>query len=250
MKKMFKNWILENFSMNVTHNCYRKTRMLSFDNGRKNCMEKMRLASRKYKGKILNYIILDDQMQAVISGSSEQVTDIIRYISSITAADYSLRTNREGPFWKGRYSITLIEKGIHLLRLSLMMDRALIDQEQCLQLGEWKFSGYNDLTGIRKRYVIADACKMAELTGFRNEIEFKEWYVECSAIMSESIPSSIVALNRAAAVGNLDSLERIAERFPRGWSNIEILIEDPKVPTYALYLSEKRRRSFTRSFKN
>jgi REP element-mobilizing transposase RayT len=250
MKETLKKLILSNFSMHIMHQCYTRTRLLSFDKSRKNCQERLRQASRKYRGEVLNYCILEDQIQVTINGSSDQVTDIIRYTSSATAADYSLRTDREGPFWKPKYKITMIEKGIHLLRLSLMMDRAMIDREECLHQGEWKFSGYNDLIGIRKRYTIADTKKIAKLTGFRNENDFRQWYIECSAEMSESLSGTLHELNKATVVGSLELLKSIAVMLPRGWSKIDILVNCDKAPTHALYLSDKRRRAFTRSFKN
>jgi hypothetical protein len=247
-----KDWILKEFCFHVVHECRPKTRLLSFDNGRKNCQERLRQAAVGSKAKVLNYFIADDSLRLIVSGSSDQVTEIMRRATSATASDYAQRTCIEGPFWKGRYNSVLVQKGAHLLRACLLMDRTMVDREVCLYPGEWNFSGYRELTGIRKRYRIIDAEATARITGLENEECLRQWYTNDSEgrrFIEGAKPHRII---EALAVGDRMALEKIGECFPRRTRNkceIDIIAPNSQNPTYGLFAPNKTKRSFTRSIK-
>lgn len=240
--------ILKCFSFHATHECLPRTRILTFDNGKNNCRKKMLDAKKKYKVPILNYFIGENKFQIVINGNSTDVTNIVRYVSSITAAEYSQRTEYEPPFWKPKYNLTLIQNGIHLLRLSLMLDRIMIDKETSLHQADYVFSGYRELTGIKSRYTIANIKVMAKLTGFKNESDFRLWYIGHASTISENVASILSKVREATFIGGKDEMREVANLFARN-KKIELIVPDDKLPTYALFLPKKRRRIFTRSLK-
>ena len=249
MKNKIIQWILENFCLNARHEPSSNTRLLRFDNSRNNYRKRLRQAAKKYSNSILNYCITDKEIQFIISGDAQRLTNIIRYASSLTAADYSQRTNEEKPFWKERYNINIIQKGIHLLRFSLILDRMMIDREICIHQAEWIHSGYRDLTGIRKRYTIANVKKMAKLTGFTNEESFRKWYLQHSSEMSKELSGYLDKINKATAIGGKQEIEKISRMFPERYWTIEEIIPHETIPTFALFLANKTRQKFTRSLK-
>ncbi len=249
MEEKIKRWILGNFCFNARHEPSPNTRLLIFANSRNNYKERLRQAAKKYRNSVLNYCVTDKEVQILIHGDAQRLTNIVRYTSCLAAADYSLKANDEGPFWKGRYKANIIQKGIHLLRFSLMLDRMMIDREICLHQAEWIHSGYRDLTGIRKRYTVANTKKMAKLTGFTNEEDFRRWYIGYSPEMSEELSGCLSKINNATAIGGKKEIEKIAKTFSRRSWAIEKIIPHERIPTFALFLPNKTRRRFTRSLK-
>ncbi len=241
--------ILKNFSFYAMHECLPKTRILTFDNGKNNCRKKILDAKKKYKISILNYFIDDNQFQIIINGNSTDVTNIVRYTSSITAAEYSQRTEFKAPFWNSRYNLTLIQNGIHLLRLSLMLDRIMIDKEKSLHQADYVFSGYRELTGIKAKYRVVDLQAISKLTGFNNKDDFRLWYIGHSSVMSESVAGILTKVKEATFIGGEDEMKEIAVFASKRGQRIELLVSDDKLPTYALFLPNRRRRIFTRSLK-
>jgi hypothetical protein len=146
----------------------------------------------------------------------------------------------------------LVQNGIHLLRMSLLLDRIIIDRGICLYPGEWKDAGYNELIGIRKRYIITDSEQMAVLTGFRSQTDFREWYIEFSQSMALQITGNIDidTIKQTAAIGDKDTLERIADSLPKNYGRIETFIEDDNFPTYALVMAQSKKRRFMKNMRH
>ena len=245
-----KKWITTEFSFLVIHACRPETRLLRFDNGRKKCQERLRQAVIKSKASVLNYLITPEYLRVIMAGDSAKVSEFMRFAASTIASDHAQRTSREGPFWKGRYNALLIQNGIHLLRVSLLIDRIMIDGEVCIYPGEWEFSGHREITGIRKRYRIVDTKKTAELTGFENEDSLRQWYLDDSEAQRFVEGADRDLLDKALAVGDRQALEKIGECFARRKSgNIEVIVPDDKNPTYGLFVPNKTKNTFTRSLK-
>jgi hypothetical protein len=249
MDKISRNRILSNSCILASHECARESKLLRFTNGRNNCRERLRQAAGKYSDNILNYFITDHELHVLIKGDAARVSDIMRYTASLTAADYRLRTDRPGPFWQQRYKMLLVENGVHLLRLNLMLDSLMVDRKACIHPGEWEQCGYNDLTGIRKRYTAANLSKLAAMTSFNNAQEFRTWYVEHSQRVRNEFSATIEDVINATAIGSERFVSDIANFHSRGYSAIRKIIPHETISTYALFFSAQRKLRFTRSLK-
>jgi len=249
MKDNFKKEILQNFAFYVSHEARTQTRLLSFQNGRKECRKRLWEASQKGEAAVLNYHISPEKLQVLASGNSEMITDLIKNVAANTAADHRRRTNIEGPFWRKRFKAALIQHGIHLMRCSLTIDMTMVLQEKCLYPGEWPFAGYREITGTRKRYRIINCDKVARCSGFNDRKAMKKWYLEHISTMPEIIIISPVELISAVAVGDLANMESIAQHFPRKSREIKLLVSDKLGITYGLFVSGKAKRTFTRFIK-
>jgi hypothetical protein len=171
--------------------------------------------------------------------------------TSPTASAHARRTSREGPFWKGRYNAILVQNGIHLLRVCLLMDRIMIDREVCMYPEEWRFSGYREITGVKKRYRIVDTAKTAELTGFEDKQSLRQWYLDDSDSHRFIEAANRDLVDRALAIGDREALDRIAECFASTTGvNVELVVPDDKNPTYGLFVARKTKMAFTRSLKD
>ncbi len=249
MKDSLKKSILKVFAFYVSHQVRTQTRILSFDNGRKRCENRLREASKKLKTPVLNYHISSDKIQILVKAGAEQVTELLRYISSTTAADHASRSGWEGPFWKNRYNAVLIQHGIHLLRCGLTMDMTMVSQEKCLYPGQWIFSGYREIIEARKRYRIINRDKTADLSGFENYHAMKAWYIEHIGKIPETMLLENDDLQNALAIGDRENLEPIAQCFPRRISEIRIITDDKYGLTHGLFVPRKTKYRFTRSLK-
>lgn len=242
----------DRFCFYAVHETCHKAELLKFSNRRAYCREKLRLASKKYGGSILNYCISDKCLHFIMAGNINSLTDIVRHTVSTTAINYQNRFECDGPFWKSGCKLMLVQNGIHLLRMSLLLDRIIIDRGICLYPGEWKDAGYNELTGIRKRYIITDSERMASLTGFRSQTDFREWYIEFSQNMALKITGNIDidTIRQTAAIGDKNILESIIDTLPRNYGRIETFIKDDKFPTYALIMPQNKKRRFMKNMRD
>jgi len=249
MRENLKKNILRNFAFYVSHEARIQTKLLYFQNGRERCRKRLWEAAKKEKATVLNYHISPEKLQVLACGNSDNITSLIKSIASNTAGDHRRSHNIEGPFWRKRFKATLVQKGIHLLRCNLTMDMTMVLQEKCIHPGEWEFSGYHEITEIRKRYRIINNNKMAKYSGFENQDSMKTWYIEhISSISNITIlnPEDLIV---AVAVGDLEDMELIARCFPRKRREIKLLVSDKFGMTYGLFVSQQAKQRFTRSLK-
>jgi hypothetical protein len=250
-KNMRKLDYIGKFSFYTVHEVCRSAELLKFSNRRAYCREQLRLASKKYGGSILNYSISDKCLHFIMAGELNTLTDIVRHTVSTTAINYQNRFESEGPFWKKRCKLLLVQNGIHLLRMSMMLDRIMIDREICLYPGEWKDAGYNELTGIRKRYIITDIEQMALLAGFKDQNDFREWYIEFSQVMAEQISGNIDIdiIKQTAVIGDKNTLQHILDALPRNHGRIETFFQDDNFPTFAIVMAQTKKRRFMKNMR-
>lgn len=250
MRETVKRRILENFVFHVRHEARPQTKLLKFHSGRTACWKRLWKAGRKHKASVLNYHISPEELQMVLAGDSNDVTDLLRRVSSSTAGDRKQAVNIEGPFWKTRYSSTLIQHGVHLLRCNLTIDRTMVFKEENLHPCEWLFSGIHDITERKKRYKLVDVDKLAKLSCFENRHSMKRWYTQHLRTSPDIMCLKPEELNSALAVGDLEHIEMIATCFSNRISvSIKLIADDKFGKSYGLFVPRKTRRAFTRSIK-
>lgn len=247
MTRKFIEDILKDFSFLITHEARTETGLLKFHKGREECRKRLWETSAKHKAKTLNYHISPDKLQMLIKGNSQQVSDLVKRVAVKTASNHRRQTGKEGPFWKKRFKATLVQHGIHSLRCSMTMDMTMVAEEKCCYPGEWDSSGYDEISGTRKRYRIITKNKAAEIFGFDDYLSMQKWYLQ------NCIPDFEIFnqhdLKTALAIGDLKSIEKIAMRFPRRNVEIRKLIENSPEATYGLFVSNVAKQRFTRSLK-
>ena len=78
--------------------------------------------------------------------------------------------------WEHPYHCTRIQDGRHLLNCLRYVDLNMVRAGKVKHPGEWRWCGYDELTGQRKRYRIVDQDRLLSLTGFSSSTEFADFY--------------------------------------------------------------------------
>jgi putative transposase len=71
----------------------------------------------------------------------------------------------------------MIQDGAHLTRCIFYIDMNMVRAGECKHPSEWAESGYNELTGKRRRYRIISIGRVLKCLGHKGEVDgFRKWY--------------------------------------------------------------------------
>ena len=87
------------------------------------------------------------------------------------AQHYNLRKRRSGAFWNGRYHATMIEGGRYLWNCMRYIDLNMVRARAVAHPSEWRWCGYDELVGRRKRYRLIDIDRVLQLRGTNSPAE-------------------------------------------------------------------------------
>jgi putative transposase len=101
----------------ITHRCHKKEFLLKFDKDRENWVKWLFEAKKRYKVKILNYIVTSNHIHLLVLDDKGRtnIPDTMKLVAGRTAQSYNNRKNRKGAFWEDRYHATAVSKDVHLL---------------------------------------------------------------------------------------------------------------------------------------
>ncbi len=147
-----------------------------------------------------------------------QISGFMQFVSSLAARDYNRRKERSGGLWEGRYRSTLVQDGDHLRRCLFYIGLNMVRAGAVGHPREWRWSGYSELTGWRKRYRLLNTGLLRKKLECGKDVDFAAWYEKT---MDEKI-SSHEALRRqefwsnSKAVGDHSFVSKVAGRKNRG----------------------------------
>ena len=105
--------------------------------------------------------------------------------------------------WEHPYQCTRIQDGRHLLNCLRYVDLNMVRAGKVEHPREWRWCGYDELTGQRKRYRIVDQKRLLLRTGFATMDEFSRFYVETmNQTLSEGRSERQAWWTEAVAVGS------------------------------------------------
>ena len=177
---------------------------------------------------ILDYVVTSNHVHLLLwAQDGKTVSGMMQYVQGTTGRDFNFRKEREGSFWRGRYYPTLIQNGEHLRRCLFYIDLNMVRAKAVIHPREWRFCGYHELCGVRKRYRILNRDRLLTCLGAPCDGEgFASWYnhtlnekLRVGYHFRESLWSECVA------VGDLDWIEGHAKRLVG--INKEIVCYDP-----------------------
>jgi putative transposase len=93
---------------------------------------------------------------------------------------HNFRRKRSNAFWGGRYHATMIESGTHLWNCMTYIDLNMVKAGEVKHPHEWKWGGYDELVGARRRYTVLRMDKLLELVGSGSREEFARDYAAAS----------------------------------------------------------------------
>lgn len=100
---------------------------------------------------------------------------MMKWLQGAYAGDGNRRLGREGAFWRGRFHPTLVETGSHLSRCLSYLDLNMVRAGVVDHPREWRFGGYHELAGNRKRYRIVDVDLLLRLLPSPDLPAFRCW---------------------------------------------------------------------------
>lgn len=207
----------------LTHRCQERRFLLKFDEDRKNYQARLREAAAKYQISVLDYMITSNHVHLLIfSENSKNLSEAMQFLQGCTAKDYNRRKHREGSFWSGRYHPTLIQNGPHLSRCLFYIGLNMIRAGVVRHPSEWKYCGYQEITGRRQRYRIIDIERLLRVLGMRVKPEkFFSWYNKNmeSMIKSENLARQSI-WTECSAVGDKAWIEQLSAGYNIGKKEI------------------------------
>ena len=248
--------LLSDCCYHISHRCQRGRDLLRFAGDRDNYLIRLRQMQKKHRISVLNYIITSDHIHLLLwAKEASRISIGMRFLQGVVTKDYNRRKGYEGSCWLGRYKATLVQNGLHLSRCSFYIDFNMIRAGNVKHPGKWKWSGYQELSGQRKRYRIIDDSRTQACLGISNEQEnFSIRYSQMIDDLSSNFHTRVGIWSESVAVGDLSWISNLSQSVLYGKSKIiqipmsnSYVLDDQK-PSYALQSSARNRAHFTRNF--
>jgi len=231
---------IENCCVHVTHRCQEGRFLLTTDIDRRQYVKRLWQASRRHRTvRLLDYVVTSNHVHLLAwVPRTRDLSAMMRWLQGTSAGDYNRRMGREGAFWRGRFHPTLIETGNHLSRCLFYLDMNMVRAGVVAHPRDWRFGGYHELSGSRKRYRIVDLDRLLNLLAVPDVNAFRGWHGATLAELCR--PAELPRephWSRAFAVGSRGWLCQLAADDPRVEEHIKPLegtSADQQEPTCVL----------------
>jgi len=243
----------------ISHETHPRTPMLKFARDRKNYLQRLRRLKAGQPIKILDYLLSTEKVHLLVKAPAlKTISTFMMQLQGTTARDYAKRKAVEGPLWKARYQMSLVQEGIHTLRCILDMALAVIGIPRIVHPAEWPYSGYQELAGSRKRYRITDQkirlrCLLYDHR-FKSLDDFRDCYIDAvEQRLDKQIFNALNLWEKAWAIGSREWIEKIARSIPKGIRTIRQMDTNDEFRTEAswmIIMSRKNKRPFIKELLN
>ena len=253
MSRLQRN-LLEDCCCHITHRCHNRSYHFRFKSERNDYRSLLIEMSRRYKVSVFDYIITSNHIHLIVnSGKIKNISDGMRFLQGATAQRYNRKTKREGAFWRDRYHITLIQNGVHLRRCIFYIDFNMVRTGKISHPSEWRWSGYDELSGNRKRYRVIDFENLLQCTGVDSAESFINWYNNTIEDEINSYRRRQEFWSNSLAVGTEEWINGLASSFCQHHRKLykksfdrKIVAEDDNT-AYVLETSKRNAGFFTRN---
>lgn len=158
----------------LTQRCHKKEFLLRFDRDRRVWRHWLYEARRRYGLCVLNYIVTSNHIHLMaVSEDSRTIPRSMQLVSGRTAQQYNNRKQRRGAFWEDRYHAVPIVTQDHFIQCLTYVDLNMVRAGVVTHPSEWLHAGFNEIQAPRRRYVIIDLPRLAELAGVPDELELR-----------------------------------------------------------------------------
>jgi putative transposase len=160
----------------ITHRCHKREFLLKLQIDRQKWLHWLYEAKKRYGLIILNYAVTSNHVHLLVFDAEgrDVIPQSIKLIAGRTGQEYNSRKNRKGAFWEDRYHATAVESEQHLLRCLAYIDMNMVRAGVVSHPSEWPYGGYNEIQKPRRKCVLIDYDKLAQLTGFAKYDDFRE----------------------------------------------------------------------------
>ena len=150
-------YIVSGHVYHVTHRCHNRRFLFRFARDRDEYRERLRQAVKLYDLSVLGYTITANHTHLLIrSERAEELSRLMQKLEGEFAEYYNIRKHRSGAFWGGRYHATMVDSGEYFWNCLRYIDLNMVRAGVVERPLDWRWCGYDELLGLRKRYRILD----------------------------------------------------------------------------------------------
>lgn len=168
---------IPNCIWHITHRCHKREFLLKFRKDKKNWVNWLFEAKKRYGLSILNYAATSNHIHLLVVDTAENtIPRSIQLLAGRTAREYNIRKKRKGAFWEDRYHATAVQDGHHLLRCLIYIDMNMVRAGVVKHPSGWDYSGYHEIFNPPQRYTLIDYDKLLLFCGYTDKEQFQSEY--------------------------------------------------------------------------
>lgn len=248
-----KNSVLLKEGYLISHRCHERVSALRFMESRKWYAERLRVTAKRHRISIINYLIADDGVHlACTAENPDMISAMMQDLQSSASKKFASKRGGESSMWQGRFKATFIHGGIWMKQCMLLLDLGMIASGKCNHPAEWKYSGWHELVGIKKRYrVISIPHAMEAWDSGVNIKKFRPDYVQAiEACCTNKSFGCLATWTNTLAVGPSEWIADMSVSIPESCKTTSTVptsaspLNDEDENTVVLQTSIKRRRGY------
>ena len=210
-------YLVKGYTYHLTHRCHDRRFLLKFSQEREAYRKWLRTGSQRYGVPVYGYCVTSNHVHVIVHATDPHaVGRLMQLPAGSVARQLNERKQHEGSVWEHPYQCTMIEDGQHLLNCLRYVDLNMVRCGTVEHPETWRWCGYDELVGARKRYRLIDIDRLlhsldldshAELArlhadGIRDQIERKEL-------------ARVAHWTEALAVGSKEFVTRTRSQYQR-----------------------------------
>ncbi len=162
----------------ITHRCHKREFLLKFVRDRKNWINWLWEAKKRYGLRVLNYAVTSNHIHLLVysSNNKEIIPKSIQLVAGKTAQQYNERKNRKGAFWQDRYHATAVDTDEYLVRCLMYIDLNMVRAGVVDHPKQWPHGGYHEIVTPPDRYRLVDRKKLLDLLRLNDDGTLCEAY--------------------------------------------------------------------------
>jgi putative transposase len=201
----------------------------------------LRERTKRFRTPLLGYSITSNHVHLlVVSTGKDRIARFMDSLEGDFAQYYNLRKKRSGAFWGGRYHATAVEERAYLWNALAYIDLNMVRAGAVRHPADWRWCGYRELIGLRRRYRLLSRDRLSEMLGEAPGGDlFRRNYAEqiATRIQTDNLNRDPV-WTECMAVGSQEYVRSIESRI-RNRNKMEMEVYD-QAPQKAWVLKEAR----------
>lgn len=159
----------------ITHRCHNRAFPLKFARDRDAYREKLREHAHKFRVWVLDYCLTANHVHLLMDADDpRELSRFMQEVAGEFARSYNRRKHRMNAVWGDNYHATRVESGRYLWEclcyIELNMNRCGVVKHP----REWKWVGYHEIMGNRRRYRLIDLHRLCWRLGNNGLEEVRE----------------------------------------------------------------------------
>lgn len=170
-------YILPGYVYHLTHRCHNGSFLLKFARDRTEYRRRLRETVKAYGISVLTYNLTSNHTHLLVRAKdSKSISAFMQKLEGEFAEYYNLRKKRRGAFWGGRYWCTMVDTGRYVRNCMRYVDLNMVRAGVVRHPLDWKWCGYQELVGERRRYRLLDMSEVLRLWEYESPDRFQADY--------------------------------------------------------------------------